>query len=204
MPKFTDDDFDALQRMSEGTYDDDEDYEDFDFDFGENLRPAQSPTPPPVKESKPDKRPNAGVKSANTNWRTSSTVMPVSKPKAQHQASSSESNRQRITSTHVDNEAMSLDDDLEFDYDDLDAAMAEEFSRGLYSTGRSGGAGIGKTSSVRPERAGLKSGDIVGPWDVLVDPQGETLKIEKVKLEADTIVCISDPRRMNDEFRTMF
>ena len=84
--------------------------------------------------------------------------------------------------------------------DDLEMAMREE-----QAFGNSGEGGIGiKHTKIVKEHDGLRPGDLIPPyaWSWLKDSNGSKADFSQAhKNSSDIVVLISDPRRMNNEYK---
>lgn len=95
------------------------------------------------------------------------------------------------------------DDLLEFDYDDLSAAMYEEAS-GAYSSY----ADIprGKYSEAPEQHDGLYSGEVIkrSAWSKLVNHLGNATTFQQIhRNQVDVVVVYVDPHRLSDEFSSI-
>ena len=94
--------------------------------------------------------------------------------------------------------------ELDFDYEDLELALQEEhyFNSEL---GSSVGVKHSEIVKVVKTESGLKSGEMIPleAWSYLNDIEGKRIALSEIQgnTTADILIVLSDPRRMNDEFK---
>lgn len=228
MPQFNEEEAAELERILSG-----EDSEfGFDDSFGgeydDNL-PDDDPyayTSEEQTQAMPQKRPSpVAKKTAQTPHQRRSRPDPTSKnmalaspgtpPKPVMNANSdwrsaySGSNPNETRRKPQKAPTVSASDFTDLDYDDFEAAMMEEDNAGL-GINMGGGMMGSKVSAAPPVvHNGLYSGDTVRVdlWGVLKDSEGQEYSAQKftvpLTMGEDIAVVFADPRRMNDEFKTV-
>lgn len=194
MPIFNTDEEEELKRILANAYKEEGD-ESWDFNFEDNQIQRKGKKLPKTSGDVKKKK----VERPNANWRDKgSKALPSSAAYEVPPKKLSNTPREAQKMNSVD--AMYEDSNLEFNYDDLEAAMMEEQMQGMYSSN----FGLKNSRTVFIEE-GLKSGDTIAPgaWDCLHDSKGEATKLSKVAKVADVICLIADPRRGTNEFRLL-
>jgi hypothetical protein len=209
-----------------------DDYEvDWDSmpDFQANIPATKRKAEPVKKETasgssgpamKPPKKPNSDWRAAMLKPSRESFISSVTKGKGSSEPISAQRSAaapiRDLRSTEVkrpitrDNMDIDISDD--FDYEDFESAMLEEES--MYGSGSTVGVKrsieivSSTTSSDFYDMPGLETGDIISKvqWSLLTDSNEKAYDVGRLEQLAgynDIMIIYADPRRMNDDFRSV-
>jgi peroxiredoxin len=185
MPIFNADEENELKLILKNAYLQEEEHEIPSFDENKSILKKKVP------DSKSDGN-KSTIKRPNSDWRSANKASVSSRSDVKEPGD--------IMQNAVDS-MYAASSDLEFDYDDLDKAMREEDTRGMFI-----GQGTSKRShEVMSDTKGLKSGDKIeaSSWELLTDHTGDGSKLSRLAKVADILCVVADPRRGTDDFRLL-
>lgn len=140
---------------------------------------------------------NTVVPNANLDWRSVRTTINEKGIETKSAASSP-------TNWRPESKDDANDYEYDLDYDDFEAAMDEE--DGGYTLDSASARSSKGSELPRENLVGLKPGSIINSdlWNSLLDSNGDTFKYVKLHKEFSNIgIILCDPRRMNDQFKTI-